>query len=58
MDHKLKRIFKVKGIGFSMQPTCSCGWVGIAYEASNDWQRMMVREQESEHIRNSNEKIK
>lgn len=31
-------------------PTCSCGWVGLGYEAHNDWVQTLVGEQERKHL--------
>lgn len=31
-------------------PCCECGWVGIGYEAHNDWQWTLVNEQICQHL--------
>jgi len=51
MEHELKRLYRGEGITREIKPSCSCGWVGIGYEAWNDYQHTMVEEQESEHLR-------
>lgn len=54
MKHELKRLYRGEGMGREIKPSCSCGWVGIGYEAHNDYQHTMVKEQESEHLRAAN----
>lgn len=49
-EHALRRQYAGKGMMHKITPACSCGWVGIGYEAHNDYQHTLVREQESEHI--------
>jgi hypothetical protein len=49
--HVLKREHSGEGISSCITPTCSCGWRGIGYEAHNDWQHAMVKDQESAHLR-------
>ena len=49
MKHELKKEYTGSGITECITPTCSCGWRGIGYEAHNDWQYTLVKEQEDEH---------
>ena len=49
MIHKMKREHTGSGFTECITPTCSCGWRGIGYEAHNDWQYTLVKEQEDEH---------
>lgn len=49
--HELKRLYRGEGSMREIKPSCSCGWVGIGYEAHNDYQHTMVRDQESAHLR-------
>lgn len=51
MSHELKRLYRGEGITQEIKPSCSCGWVGIGYEAWNDYQHTMVKDQETEHLR-------
>ena len=41
------------GEGFTswIKPVCSCGWEGSHVEAYNNWQMMMVEEQEERHMK-------
>lgn len=50
MKHTLQRRYKGEGIEREITPACSCGWVGIGYAAWNDYQHVMVKDQEDEHI--------
>jgi hypothetical protein len=49
-SHVLKREHSGEGITHCITPTCSCGWRGFGYEAHNDWQHTMVKDQESAHL--------
>lgn len=49
-EHKLHREEGGGGMYGWIQPTCSCGWVGRAEYAYNDWQLTNVRDQEQEHL--------
>jgi hypothetical protein len=49
-NHKLQRRYEGEGIMQKITPACSCGWVGIGYEAHNDYQYTLVKEQEDDHI--------
>lgn len=51
-SHNLQRQYSGVGIMHTIQPTCSCGWVGTGYAAWNDYQHAMVKDQESDHLRN------
>lgn len=51
MKHDLKREYHGEGITRRVTPTCSCGWRGIGYEAHNDYQHTLVKDQEMEHLR-------
>jgi len=43
------------GITSGMTPICSCGWEGVRYEHSHEWQYALVKMQIIEHL---NEKEK
>jgi hypothetical protein len=51
MKHELKRLYEGVAECATIQPTCSCGWIGTAIPAWNDYQHTLVHEQESEHLR-------
>lgn len=50
IKHELQRKYNGQNEMGSITPTCSCGWVGRAEYAYNDYQRSNVKEQESEHF--------
>jgi hypothetical protein len=50
MKHEISRVYEGVGITQKITPVCSCGWVGIGYEAHNDWQYTLIREQETAHV--------
>lgn len=50
MKHELKRLYRGQGIMREIKPSCSCGWVGIGYEAHNDYQHTLVQDQERKHL--------
>jgi hypothetical protein len=50
-DHQLTRKREGRREMEKITPTCSCGWVGIGYEAHNDYQLTLVKEQEGDHLR-------
>lgn len=59
MDHKATIINDGNGMMAGKTPVCSCGWVGIRYEAHNDYQYTLVRNQIEQHIKlNAKEKTK
>ena len=49
-DHVLKRLHTGNGMTGKITPTCSCGWVGIGYEAHNDYQHWNVAVEEERHF--------
>lgn len=51
MKHEMTRKYEGRNEMEKITPTCSCGWVGIGYEAHNDYQHTLVKEQESDHAR-------
>jgi len=53
MNHELSQNTGGDGMMGWIQPTCSCGWVGIKEYAYNDYQHSNVREQESRHLRSA-----
>lgn len=51
-EHKLDREYAGRMEGASITPFCSCGWVGIAEFAYNDYQHSRVQDQENRHVQN------
>jgi hypothetical protein len=48
-NHNTSTISSGSGITECLTPVCSCGWKGIGYEAHNDWQHTLVKEQIAKH---------
>ena len=51
MKHKIGTIKEGSGITEKITPICSCGWKGIGYEAHNDYQYTLVKDQQLEHLK-------
>jgi hypothetical protein len=54
-EHTLTREYGGKRESSWIKPRCSCGWVGEARYAFEDYQRTLVEVDESDHIRKSRE---
>jgi hypothetical protein len=56
--HTLTREYGGKGASSWIKPACSCGWAGEARYAFEDYQRTLIQEAESDHLRTSREETK
>ena len=47
--HTMKRLYTGRNEDRTIQPSCSCGWVGEPIPAWNDYQMTIVKDQERAH---------
>lgn len=51
--HETTRDYGGEGMSAYIRPKCSCGWVGEAEYAYEDYQHTNVKEQEGRHIQST-----
>lgn len=49
-EHQLSRRYEGRNEQSTIQPVCSCGWIGDPVPAWNDYQHAVIQEQERNHL--------